>query len=146
MQKRKTRFNILDLAIVAAVICAVAAVIFRNDIAEAFGTPETIGVELTAESGYITVSEAAAFRARVASAQLPDGSELRIEEALISHPNEEGLVSLSIRCSFFGYKRIGRYYDLNGERVSLSSVVSGGGIEFTVRDIYPREKYPDSGT
>lgn len=146
MQKRKARFNILDLAIVAAVICAVAAVIFRNDIAEAFGTPEEIGVELIAESEYISASEAAAFRARISEASLPDGTTLRIEEALISRPNEEGLVCLEIRCSFFGYKRIGRYYDTNGERISTSSVVSGGGIEFAVHDIYTRDKYPDSGS
>ena len=42
MEKRKLKFNILDIAILVAIICSVAVLIFRDVIHDAFGEPERL--------------------------------------------------------------------------------------------------------
>ena len=51
MQNRKFRINILDIAIIAAVICVAAIIIFRAEISELIGSPDiaTVQLQLDAE-------------------------------------------------------------------------------------------------
>lgn len=127
MQKRKLRINILDIAIFVAVICAIATLVFRDTIHEAFSEPEIVTLSVIARADNADVSLKTEFENRTADFFLGSGSgnviTVPIKKTEISP--ETNAASLSFTCR--GYKKFGRYYTENGERIKI-----GGECRFTV--------------
>ncbi len=130
MQKRKLKLNILDVAIVIAILCSVAVLVFHDTLNEVFGNPEIspLTVSVSPEGG----EEAIANFVSGESATLKFESAKLQAVIVSSELNEDGeaLVKLSLN----GYKKLGRYYSENGSLIPLDSscVVQVGEKEFSV--------------
>lgn len=116
MQKRKIKFNILDLAIILTVICAVAVLGFRHYIVEFFEEPEIKKTTAT-----VTVSNVNA----------DVGIQLKEGDTVEFYPDSDGDEKVSakikkitftnntasVEVEFNGYTKFGRIYSEKGELI-----------------------------
>ncbi|MBQ9848073.1 MAG: hypothetical protein IJO64_03325 [Clostridia bacterium] len=127
MQKRKFKLNILDIAIFVAVICAIATLVFRDTIHEAFSEPEIGTLSLTAHASNADESLKAEFENQTAEFFVNNGNggtiSVPITKLELSGETNGAVISFTCR----GYKKLGRFYTENGERLSIE-----GECKFTV--------------
>ncbi len=129
MQKRKLKLNILDIAIVVAIICAAATFVFRDTVHEAFTEPEIVTLELTAHASNADSSLIIDFQYRKAEFSV-NGESALSDKVLISSvvvDSEAHEAVFTFTCS--GYRKLGRYYTEDGVRLSV-----GDACRFTAGD------------
>ena len=116
MEKRKLKFNILDIAILVAIICSVAVLIFRDVIHDAFGEPEIVELAITLDLGETNIDEFGFDENEAVEIFLDEGDGATV---LVS-VNRIDENSLDVVCK--GYKKLGRFYTENGDLISIASV------------------------
>ena len=120
MQKRKIKINILDIAIVVAVICSVAALFFHDTITEVFEQPEITPIEISVVADDLPDDSASILVAGKTSAlKIKDGDGTKMDTSLKSvKTDSDGNTTFTVVCS--GYKKLGRYYTENGEKLNVN--------------------------
>ncbi len=121
MQKRKAKFNIIDLAIILVVICALAVLGFKNYIIEFFEEPQ-----ITKTTATVTLSNVSA----------DTGLKLKNGDSLEFYPESDADGKTKIRIinisydkhntavaeiEFKGYSKFGRIYTEQGELIRNNS-------------------------
>lgn len=118
MQQRKLRLNILDIAIFVAVICAIATLVFRDTIHEAFSDPEIVTLSVTVRVNNADESLKTEFEKKNADFSLNGRVvEVPISKTEISTVTNEASILFTCR----GYKKLGRFYAENGDRLKLGN-------------------------
>lgn len=122
MQKRKFKINILDIVIFIVILCSAALLIFRDVVDEALKKPETVSFDLLIHvEGAGNVDDAVKTEGQTVLFEPMIGEELQIEMTVATVDVKENPVAASNECTvtvaFTGYKRFGRYYTQNGERI-----------------------------
>lgn len=122
MQKRKLKFNILDLAIIVVVICSVAVLAFRDTISEIFEEPQMVTLEVTVDiNGAETVRNALSSKEKTVMFEPESGEETVFEMYVKEIEILPGSVTVPERArvtlTCVGYSKLGRYYTENGERI-----------------------------
>lgn len=120
MQKRKLKINILDVAIFVAIICSVAALIFRDTISDVFSKPEIAALEIAVVVENLPEDRVALFKEGGEVVLEPESdSAVQITAKIKSCKREaSGRATVVLACS--GYKRLGRYYTESGEKLTLN--------------------------
>jgi len=120
MMKRKFKINILDIAIVVAIVCSVATVMFRDTISEAFGKPEITTLEMTfavpedSEEGIDHLATTAELYL-----QLDSESEETVKVTLQSMKQDaSGGATVTVTC--MGYRRLGRFYSEDNQKIEIN--------------------------
>lgn len=114
MEKRKLKFNVLDIAIITVIICAIAVIVFRDVIHDAFGNPEIEPLSVTvAFEEEIEVPE---FDSDESISVVLDNGYGETVTANVERA-EEGELAFVVN----GYKKLGRFYTESGELISLGS-------------------------
>lgn len=122
MHKRKFKINILDLAIVVALICSVAALVFRDNITETFGHPQMASLQMTFVAGDATEENITGLVTNSElSVQLDSADpESKVYVKLNSlKTDNEGNTSITVVCT--GYSRLGRFYSESNEKINLNT-------------------------
>ena len=141
MQKRVFKFNILDLVIFIVIICAIAVLVFRSNINEMFEGTESVTLEISLDvAGEDNVSQTLDSLSKTVMFEPESGKdtviEVNVAEVEISpdskdHPDEARVVVACI-----GYKKLGRYYTENGERIYNNTesalLINGNRVECKV--------------
>ena len=134
MMKRKFKINILDIAIVVAVICSIGTVIFRDTISEAFGKPEITTLEITFAVAEDSEEDIAALATTAELyLQLDPESEEMVKLTLDSLKSEaDGAATVTVTC--MGYRRLGRFYSEDNRKIEINSeyTIFAGDAELTV--------------
>ncbi|MBO4276940.1 MAG: hypothetical protein J5925_00905 [Clostridia bacterium] len=142
MQKnRKFRINMLDIAIIAAVICVAAIIVFRAEINELIGTPEiaTVQIQLTADE--VPAETAKTLKSGDSATLIYEGEQgelpLAISEVRYTSPAGGGdTVKLELTVETKGYQRFGTYYTEQGVKLGYGSEFAvkweSGSLEFAV--------------
>lgn len=120
MQKRKMKINVLDVAIFAAIICSVAALFFRDTVAEVFEQPEITTVEISVVAESLPEDSSSFLIAgKDAVLKYSNGDGSKINTTLKSvKTDSDGNTTFTVVCS--GYKRLGRFYTADGEKLNLN--------------------------
>ena len=125
MQKRKTKFNILDLAIILVAVCSFCLIFFRDTVSEVLGAPQMGIIEIIVEiEGEDAVSE---MRQSVGKTVLYETekegeysefyiSDVKTASDSLVAPNKATVV---FTCT--GYNKLGRYYTENGKRIFINT-------------------------
>lgn len=109
MQKRKLKLNILDITIVAVVICAIVAVFFRDSINNIFSKPEIVLIQVQVE-----VEESDTAKTVLTIANTVDfESHTKVQAVVYESETKENMVTALLTCN--GYKKLGRFYTENGD-------------------------------
>lgn len=114
MEKRKAKLNILDIAIFVAIICSIAALVFRDVIHDAFGTPEITQISITVTFDD-SIEELEFNENETVTVVLDNGDGDEVVATVKSF--EDG----SLQLIGNGYKKFGRYYSESGGLVALGS-------------------------
>ena len=134
MQKRKFKINVLDITIVILIICAVAALLFRDTINEFFTKPNVVVVDITVTASPVTENEKAVYKV---------GNTVTIEsdnpiQAVITKVTVN-LNKVTAPVSLNGYKRFGRYYMENGSPLTAGgkykAVIAGNSSIFSIVEV-----------
>ena len=121
MQKRKTKINILDIAIRLAIICSVAALIWRDTISEAFGKPEIVTLETTVVAEKLREEDTAIFK-NGESVIITIDSEGKTEiNAKIASVKTDKSGKVTMVLTFDGYRSLGRYYNEQNQKITVKS-------------------------
>lgn len=126
MQKKKTKFNLLDLAILLVIACSVCLLIFRDTVSEIFEEPQMVTLEVTLDvRGSDIIEQFKNAEGKSVSFE-PDGdeehyielvyTEMKILPGSITVPDHAEFVFTCV-----GYKKLGRYYTESGERIYVNS-------------------------
>ena len=129
MKKKKLKLNILDIAIVVALICVIAVIVFRSEINELLSDPEVAPVTLTISERNVDLEIARGFKSGdEALLVFEDGGEqtvATIAGVRFSSPaGEDPTVRLELTLTLDGYRRIGAYYTAAGEKLSYGGTVT----------------------
>ena len=116
MQKRKFKLNILDIAIVILVICAVVALSFRDTISDMFTKPDIVALQIDVSSD----------GSDVAKSVLTVGNTVVFQAQTEIHAVVSESDGVKARLNLNGYKKLGRYYTENGDPISV-------GDEYVIR-------------
>ncbi len=122
MHKRKFKLNILDLAIVIALICSVGALFFRDSINEAFGHPQMASLEMTFVAGDATEENITGLVTNSELTLQLDSSDPESKVYLNLHSlknDQDGNTTITVVCT--GYSRLGRFYSENDEKINLNT-------------------------
>jgi hypothetical protein len=119
MEKRKLKVNVIDIAIIVAILCSITVIVFRDVIHDAFGNPEIVELSVTVDVGEALVEEFGFEENDTVALVLDGGNGASISMTVDSF--EE--TSLNFVCN--GYKKLGRFYTESGELIEL-----GSGCEF----------------
>ena len=122
MQKRKYKLNALDIAIFIVIICSVFVIMFRDSISGFLGTNEISMIDITlaiendsaSQNVLISTGESVIFE--------PEASTDIKADALVKkapETNENSNTEFVITCT--GYKKFGRFFTENGDRISIGS-------------------------
>ncbi len=121
MQKRKAKFNIIDLAIIFVVVCALVVLGFKNYIIEFFEEPQ-----ITKTTATVTLSNVSA----------DTGLKLKKGDSLDFYPESDAdgktqarIINISYdknntavaEIEFNGYSKFGRIYTEQGEHIRNNS-------------------------
>lgn len=121
MQKRKIKINILDIAILLAIICSVAALIWRDTISEAFGKPEIVTLETTVVTEKLGEEDTAIFK-NGESVIITIDSEGKTEiNAKIASVKTDKSGKVTMVLTFDGYRSLGRYYNEQNQKITVKS-------------------------
>ena len=152
-QTRRFKFNILDIAIIVAAVCAVAAIVFRAEISDLVGTPKVgeVSLVLSAEGvapdsvGSLKSGEKVTITFSESSGETPAAVvEVRLNDSAVSSAvtdSSEGeepspLRDLGVTVKINGYSRFGVFYTESGEKLVYGSVCemkwSGGVLKLSV--------------
>lgn len=143
MNKKKIRLNILDLVIVVALICTVAAIVFRTEILEIFGEPVIAPVELTLSASDVDAETARGFKSGdEVSVVLAEGEEPLVAVItgvrITAHEDGEN-ARLELTLTLDGYRRIGVFYTAGGVKLKYDDSVTvlflEGSQAFTVSGV-----------
>jgi hypothetical protein len=114
MEKRKLKVNVLDIAIIVAIICSITAIVFHDVIHETIGTPEiremTVSVSFDEGADELEFSEN-----ETVSLVLNNDNGVAISATVQAF--SDGKLSLGLK----GYKKLGRFYTESGELIELGS-------------------------
>ncbi|MBE6692891.1 MAG: hypothetical protein E7586_06190 [Ruminococcaceae bacterium] len=113
MEKRKLKLNVLDIAIIAVLICAVVALVFRGTVKEIFdkAEPVTLKVTVTADKENIATDEIF----KLYNTVYIDGNT-QLQCAVVSSDDNETETVVVLECK--GYKKLGRFYTEHGDLLS----------------------------
>lgn len=122
MQKRKYKLNALDIAIFIVVLCSVAVIMFRDSISGFLGTTEVSMIDITltvekdssSQGALITTGKSVVFEPEASTDIKADAL---VKKALESKGIENSDDEFVITCT--GYKKFGRFYTENGDRISI---------------------------
>ncbi|MBP5155994.1 MAG: hypothetical protein J6252_05365 [Clostridia bacterium] len=121
MQNRKFRINILDIAIIAAVICVAAIIIFRAEISELIGSPEIATVQLQLEADEVPAETAKTLKSGDAVLLAVEGEQddipALITEVRYSSPAGNETVRMELTLEAKGYSRFGTFYTERGTKL-----------------------------
>ncbi len=117
MQKRKAKFNILDVAIVLTVICAIAVLGFRHYIVEFFDEPQIQKTFASVTISNVTPETGWGFKEGDTVEFYPrsDGDEkvgAKIKKITFNKNN-----TASVELELKGYTKFGRIYSEKGEHI-----------------------------
>lgn len=120
MQKRKMKINVLDIAIVVAIICSVTAIFFSDMVTEVFEQPEISTVEISVVVEKLPEDSSSFLVAgKEAVLKYSDGEGTKINVNLKSvKTDSEGKTTFTVVCA--GYKKLGRYYTESGEKLNVN--------------------------
>ncbi len=120
MNKRKVKVNVLDFAILAAIVCSIAALIFHDTINEVFEKPEITSVEISVVADSLPDDAFSILVAgKSAVLKIKDGNGADIETSLKSvKTDSKGNTTFVVVCS--GYRKLGRYYTETGEKLNVN--------------------------
>lgn len=121
MQHRKLKLNILDIAIFVAVICAIATLVFRDTIHETFSDPEIVTLSVTVRVNNADESLKTEFENRNADFFLNVGSGIAISVPITKAEIRTDTNEASILFTCRGYKKLGRFYTENDERIGTGN-------------------------
>ena len=121
MQNRKFRINILDIAIIAAVICAAAIIFFRSEISELIGTPRISATQMQLTAEEVPVETAKTLKSgdpvRLVIEGEPEEIPAVIAEVRYSSPAGGKTVKLELTVESSGYSRFGAFYTERGTKL-----------------------------
>ena len=140
MQNRKFRINILDICIIAAVICIAAAIIFRAEISELIGSPEIAATQLQLTAEEVPVETAQTLKSGDAATLViegePDEIPLLITEVRYTSPSGGDTVRLELTVESKGYGRFGTFYTERGTKLVYGAKApvkwESGSFEFAI--------------
>lgn len=115
MEKRKLKVNVIDIAIIVAILCSITVIVFRDVIHDAFGTPEIVELNVTVDTGEMLVEEFGLEQDDAVVLILDSGNGASI--SMTAESIEEN--ALTLVCN--GYKKLGRFYTESGELIGLGS-------------------------
>lgn len=121
MQKRKLKLNVLDVTIVILIICAIAALAFRETIGDLFSKPEIAVIEVTviadradgATDGVLSVGNTVTISSKTQLQAVVSGTDVTETE-----------IKAVLTCN--GYEKHGRFYTENGDLLDI-------GVRYSVR-------------
>lgn len=126
MQKRKFKLNIIDIVIFIVVVCSVAIIAFRDTINEALTKPEMENVRVTVSIyGSVNVERLSDSKGKTVVYQPNTENDLAFEMTIFAVDIKENAyaapnhVEITLECS--GYKKFGRFYTENGDRVYVNT-------------------------
>lgn len=122
MQERRFKINILDLAIVIAVICSVAVLVFRDNIVATFGKPELATLQINVSiDGAGNVESVSDMSGIMVTFEPESGENVRFGATVASVTVMENAVAAPYRAdatlTVVGYQKLGKYYTETGERI-----------------------------
>ncbi len=131
MQKRKFKINALDITIVILIVCAVAALIFRDAINEFFTKPNVVVVDITVTANPATENEKSVYKVgNTVTIETENPIQAVISKVTLSENKVTATLSLN------GYKRFGRYYMENGNPLTAGNkhkaVINENSSTFTI--------------
>jgi len=140
MQNRKFRINILDIAIIAAVICVAAIIIFRAEISELIGSPDIATVQLQFDAEEVPAETAKTLKSGetvlLTVEGEPDDLSALITEVRYSSPAGKETVRLELTLEIQGYSRFGTFYTARGTKLIYGDkhkvMWDNGTIEFAL--------------
>ena len=112
MEKRKLKFNILDVTIITVLICAVAALVFRGTVKEMFEEPEAVKLNVVLVTDNDTV---ATEMFQLYNTVYVDGNT-QLQSAVIDVQEDGEKLVVTLECK--GYKKLGRFYTEHGDLLS----------------------------
>ncbi len=121
MQKRKTKINILDIAILLAIICSVAALIWRDTISEAFGKPEIVTLEMTVVTEKLKEEDVAVLKNGESITVSVDSEDKTEINAKITSVKTDKSGKVTMVLSFDGYRSLGRYYNEQNQKITVNA-------------------------
>jgi hypothetical protein len=118
--------NAIDIAIFVAIVCSVVLLLFSDNIISFIGTDEISMIDVTlkienatsARSGLVSEGKSVVFE--------PENSTEIKADALVKKPiepsdsNEDASSEFVITCT--GYKKFGRFFTENGDRIAVGRV------------------------
>lgn len=122
MTVQKKRFNILDLAVCLAVICSVCLIFFHESISEIFEDPQMETIEIAVDiSDSDVINQLSGINATEVVFMSDEITEKTVNMTVvgmtvIEKPNASPERARMI-LSFTGYKRFGKIYTEQGERI-----------------------------
>ncbi len=118
MEKRKLKLNVLDFAIFAVIICAVAVLIFRDVIHDAVGKPEIVELCVTVELN--DKVPATLENAESTTLNLDIDSDSNSDVTVLV----DDVMYKTAVVRFNGFKRLGRYYSESGDLIKPTEACS----------------------
>lgn len=113
MEKRKLKLNVLDVAIIVVVICAVVALVFRGTVKDAFNEPEMVKLKVVVTTDKANTATAEIFKLNN-TVYIDGDNQLQSEVVRVDEDENELIVILECK----GYKKFGRIYTEHGEQLS----------------------------
>ncbi len=119
MQKRKTKLNILDIAIFAVIICTVCVLMFRDTISELIDPAEINNLEIVIKLDDPNFDMSVLKEGNPVRFD-PDSSTTPVSDAqIVDVSNDSGIKTVKLICT--GYQRFGLIYTENGDRIRVDS-------------------------
>ncbi len=113
MEKRKLKLNVLDITIIAVLICAVVALVFRGTVKEAFDKAEMVSLKVVVATDNENVATDEIFK--LYNTVYIDGNT-QLQCAVVSSNENENETVVVLECK--GYKKLGRFYTEHGDLLS----------------------------
>lgn len=113
MEKRKLKFNILDVTIIAVLICAVVALVYRGTVKEMFEEPEVIKLEVVVSADKNNPAAETMFE--LYNTVYFDGNT-QLQSAVVDKTEDGEKLVVTLECK--GYKKLGKYYTEHGDLLS----------------------------
>ncbi len=113
MEKRRLKLNVLDITIIAVLICAVVALVFRGTVKESFDKPELLTLRVTIATDLENEATTEIFK--LYNTVYVDGNT-QLQSAVVSTEEQENQLVAVLECK--GYKKLGRFYTEHGDLLS----------------------------
>ena len=113
MERRKLKLNVLDVTIIALLICAVVALVFRGTVKELFDKPENVKLNLVLVTDKTNPDAIEMFALH--NTVYVDGNT-QLQSAVIETEETETDLVVTLECK--GYKKLGRFYTEHGDLLS----------------------------